>query len=102
VIDGAALFHVPLSPSTRVFLAAGPAMTSARVELSNTRGRSTKIKSHRDFTTRVGAGVDFIRGNYSAIRLAVEHLQSIGSEGSPGSTGRSALNTVSIGILLRF
>lgn len=101
VIDASALFQVPLAPSTRLFLAAGPAITSARVELSNTRGRSTAIESHRDFTARLGAGIDFVR-NYTAIRLAFEHLQSVGANDSPTSTGRSALDTVSIGLLLRF
>jgi len=101
VIDASALFHVPLLTSTRLFVAAGPAITSARVELSNTRGRSTAIESHRDFTARLGAGIDFVR-NYTAIRLAFEHLQSVGANDSPTSTGRSALDTVSIGLLLRF
>ena len=100
VVDGSALFRVPVTPSTRLFLAAGPAMTSARIEVGNTRGRSTKIKSHRDFTLRFGAGVDFMR-DQTTIRLAFEHLPAVGTD-VPGSTGRSALDTVSIGILLRF
>jgi hypothetical protein len=102
VIDGSALFHLPVSRSTRLFVAAGPAMTSARVELSNTSGRSTAIQSHRDFTARLAAGIDVVRGNYTAVRLAYEHLQSVGADSSPPTTGSSALDTVSIAIVLLF
>jgi hypothetical protein len=102
VIDGSLLFHVPVSPSTRLFVAAGPAMTSARVELSNTSGRSTAVESHRDFTPRLALGIDVVRGHYTAVRVAYEHLQSVGSDSSPPTTGRSALDTASIAILLLF
>jgi hypothetical protein len=99
--DGTAVLCVPISSNTRLFLAGGPAMTSARVELSNTEGRSTKIESHRDFTLMVGGGLDFFHGKYTAVRLAAAHLQTVGSDES-GSTGRSSLNSVSLGVLLRF
>ncbi|HEU4626384.1 MAG TPA: hypothetical protein VFS52_16560 [Steroidobacteraceae bacterium] len=100
-LDGAALFLMPVNRGARFFLAAGPAMTSARVELSNTEGRSTKVESHRDFTVMVGGGLDFFHGSYTAVRLAAAHLQTVGSDAA-GSTGRSSLNSVSLGILLRF
>ncbi|HVY79915.1 MAG TPA: outer membrane beta-barrel protein [Steroidobacteraceae bacterium] len=100
-LDGAALFLMPVNRSARFFLAAGPAMTTARVELSNSEGRSTKVDSHRDFTVMVGGGLDFFRGSYTAVRLAVAHLQTVGSD-TAGSTGSSSLNSVSLGILLRF
>lgn len=100
-LDGSALLRLYITPSTRLFLAAGPAVTSARVELSSTDGNSVEIKSHQDFTVRIGGGVDYIRGYYTAVRFAVEHLQSVGSD-NPESTGRSTLDTVSIGILLLF
>jgi len=100
-LDGLALYCLPVSRNTRLFLAAGPAMTVARVELSNTEGQSTKIDSHRDFTLMFGGGIDFFSGNYIAVRLAAAHLQAVGSD-SAGSTGKSSLDSVSLGILLRF
>ena len=100
-IEGLALFCVPVGTGTRLFLAAGPAMTSARVELSNSEGDSIEIDSHRDFTLMVGGGIDFFHGNYIAVRVAAAHLQAVGSD-SAGSTGKSSLNSVSLGILLRF
>jgi hypothetical protein len=47
-------------------------------------------------------GIDVVRGNYTAVRVAYEHLQSVGSDSSPPTTGRSALDTASIAILLLF
>lgn len=99
-LDGLALLCMPVSSNTRLFLAAGPAMTSTRVELSGGDGDSTKVDSHRDFTVLLGGGLDFFHGSYTAVRLAVGHLQSVGSDSE--STGSSSLDSVSLGILLRF
>ena len=91
-LDGLALYCLPVSRNTRLFLAAGPAMTSARVELSNVEGRSTKVEGHRDFTLMFGGGIDFFHGKYTAVRFAAAHLEAVGSD-SAGSTGKSSLNS---------
>jgi opacity protein-like surface antigen len=86
----------------RLFVTAGPALASTRAEISVNRGSATALDSTRAVVLRASVGVEFAVSDRQAIQVSVAHLAPVGQNSGSSITGKSAVDSVLIGVLVHF